>query len=228
MNMQRKAGSAILFCLFFLAGNASAQGLAKQQPTIVHVAVGKVTEIVFPEKVAKIIKGGAPDSVLVEVLDQSVYVMPKSNTPADIFVTSVSGHSHPLNLVIAPRHDVKIDLGGSSTVDHISGNSGNEAMNVMKDILIGQEPAGSTVLKGDRGTVLFKDSQIQLSVHTGYDLPTLTAYVLEARNLTGNSVIVPIEQMTFPRLLAASSDRDMIAPKGQEGDHAMVYLVVGK
>ncbi len=98
----------------------------------------------------------------------------------------------------------------------------------MKDILSGHEPPGSTALKVNRADILFKDSKIQLYVRSGYDLPALTAYILEARNLMDNSVIVPIEQVTFPRLLAITSDRDMIAPKGQEGDHTAVYLVVGK
>ena len=217
-----------IVCMCIVAGvcNVRAQDVPRQQPTAVRVAVGKVSEVVFPEKVAKVIKGGVPDSVLVEVLDQSVYVMPRSNTPADIFVTGVSGRSYPLNLSIAPQHDIRVEMGGSSVLSHPA-ESANGAMDVMKDILAGHEPAGAAALKGG-GTVLFKDSQIQLSVRSGYDLPALTGYVLEARNLTDNSVIVPVEQMAFPHLLAAASDRDMLAPKGQEGDHTMVYAVVGK
>lgn len=213
----------ICVCVFL---NVPATGGA-EPGTTVHVAVGKVSEVFFPEKVAKVIKGGASDSVLVEVLDQSLYLLPKSNTPADIFVTTVSGRSYPLTLTVAPQHDVKVEIGGDS-VSSISPSSGNDVMDVMKDILSGHEPPGSTALKTGRADVLFKDSQIQLHVRSGYDLPALTAYILEAKNLTDNSVIVPIEQVTFPRLLAITSDRDMIAPKGREGDSTAVYLVVGK
>ena len=220
--------NVILVCTIFATGNVLAQDASKQHPTAVHVTVGKVSEVVFPEKVAKIIKGGAPDSVLVEVLDQSVYLMPKSDTPADIFVTGVSGRSYPLNLSIAPQHDIRVEIGGSSVLSYSVESANNSAMDVMKDILAGHEPAGATALKGDHGGVLFKDGQIQLSVRSGYDLSTLTVYILEAHNLTDNSVIIPLEQFSFPRLLAAASDRDMIAPKGQEGDRTAVYLVVGK
>ncbi len=221
-------GILVCICILLNTINVWAKDIPKQEPgTAVHVAVGKVSEVFFPEKIAKVIKGGASDSVLVEVLDQSLYLLPKSNTPADIFVTTVSGRSYPLTLTIAPQHDIKVEINGAS-VSSISPSAGNDVMDVMKDILSGHEPPGSTALKVDRADILFKDSKIQLHVRCGYDLPALTAYILEARNLTDNSVIVPIEQVTFPHLLAITSDRDMIAPKGREGDSTAVYLVVGK
>ena len=218
----------ICICIFLNVINVWAKDISKQEPgTVVHVTVGKVSEVFFPEKVAKVVKGGASDSVLIEVLDQSLYLLPKSNTPADVFVTTVSGRSYPLTLTIAPQHDIKVEINGGS-VSSISPSAGNDVMDVMKDILSGHEPPGSTALKVNRTDILFKDSKIQLHVRSGYDLPALTAYILEARNLTDNSVIVPIEQVTFPRLLAITSDRDMIAAKGREGDSTAVYLVVGK
>ena len=218
----------VCICILLNVSNVWAKDISKQEPaTAVHVAVGKVSEGFFPEKIAKVVKGGASDSVLVEVLDQSLYLLPKSNTPADVFVTTVSGRSYPLTLTIAPQHDIKVEINGGS-VSSISPNAGSNVMDVMKDIRSEHEPPGSTALKVNRADVLFKDSKIQLHVRSGYDLPALTAYILEARNLTDNSVIVPIEQVTFPRLLAITSDRDMIAPKGREGDRTAVYLVVGK
>ncbi len=216
----------VFVCICILLNVSPAVGVA-DPGTAVHVSVGKVSEVFFPEKIAKVVKGGSSDSVLIEVLDQSLYLLPKSNTPADIFVTTVSGRSYPLTLTIAPQHDVKVEIGGGA-VSSISIGAGNDVMDVMKDVLSGHEPPGSTALKANRTDILFKDSRIQLRVRSGYDLPALTAYILEARNLTDNSVIVPIEQVTFPRLLAITSDRDMIAPKGREGDSTVVYMVVGK
>ncbi|MBI3315091.1 MAG: type-F conjugative transfer system secretin TraK [Candidatus Omnitrophica bacterium] len=218
----------ILLICVFAVGTVFAKDIPEQEPsTTVHVAVGKVSEVFFPGKIAKVVKGGASDSVLIEVLDQSLYLLPKSNAPADIFVTTVSGRSYPLTLTVAPQHDIKVEIGGGS-VGGISPGASHDVMDVMKDILSGHEPPGSTALKVKRADILFKDSKIRLYMRSGYDLPALTAYILEARNLTDNSVIVPIEQVTFPRLLAITSDRDMIAPKGREGDSTAVYLVVGE
>ena len=192
----------------------------------VHVAVGKVSEVVFPEKVARVVKGGAADSVLVEALDNSVYVLPKTNTPADIFVTGVSGKSYPLNLAIAPEHDVRVEVTGPD-LHRVSQEININAMDLMKDVLRGTEPAGATVLK-NRQSMTLSDQQIKMTIDVIYDFPHITAYVFKAQNLTDNSVIVPLQQISFPNLLAVTSDQDMLRPKGQEGDTTKVYIVAGK
>ena len=192
----------------------------------VHVAVGKVSEVVLPEKAAKIIKGGEADSVLVEVLDNSVYLLPKSNAPADVFVTCVSGESYPLNLVIAPQHDVRVQVNGPS-VRSFSGEPKTNMMDLMKELLLGREPAGATVSKEGQA-MIFDNGQIELTLDIMYDFPHLTAYILKAQNLIDNGVIVPLQQMSFLNLLAVASDRDMLNPKGQEGDMTKIYVITGK
>lgn len=194
--------------------------------TDVHVTAGKVSEVVLPEKVAKVIKGGAADSVLVEVLDDSVYIMPKSNAPADVFVTGVSGESYPLNLLISPQHDVRVQIKGPS-VQKSSREARVEVMDVMKEMLLGHEPAGATLLKTVK-TLAFDSQQIKLSVDQAYDLPHIAVYVLKAQNLIDNSVIIPLQQISFPHLLAAASDEDMLQPKGREGDTTKVYIIASK
>ncbi|MBI4309627.1 MAG: hypothetical protein HY591_04780 [Candidatus Omnitrophica bacterium] len=192
----------------------------------VHVAVGKVSEVVFPEKVAKVIKGGAADSVLVEVLDNSVYVLPKTNTPADIFVTGVSGKSYPLDLVIAAQHDIRVEVSGQN-LRRISREINLNAMDLMKEILRGVEPAGATVLKNSKSMAL-NGGQIKMTVEVIYDFPHIAAYIFKAQNLSDNSVIVPVQQISFLNLLAVTSDQDMLKPKGEEGDNTKVYIVAGK
>ena len=196
--------------------------------TNINVEVGKVTEITFPAKVSKVVKGGEPDSVLVEVLDNSVYVLPKTNTPPDIFVTTALGSSYPLNLHLAQEHDIKVQVAATKH-NRIETSNGiyTNVMDLMKDLLLDKEPAGATILPQD-GQVLFVNKQIQLRVSRAYELVDWKAYILIAKNLCNNSIIIPIEQMTLPNLLAVSADQDMLKSKGQEGDTAKVYLVIGK
>ncbi len=198
------------------------------RPADINVQVGKVTEIVFPARVAKIVKGGASDSVLVEVLDNSVYVLPKTDDPPDIFVTTISGSSYPLNLHLSQEHDIKVQVGPLSH-NYAPASSGiyTDVMGLMKDLLLDKKPAGATVL-ATGGQVLLGNGQIQLKIEKAYELVDWKAYVLIAQNLGDNAVIVPIEQMSLPGLLAASADQDMLKAKGQEGDTARVYLIVGK
>ncbi len=192
----------------------------------VHVAVGKVSEVAFPQKIAKVIKGGMPDSVLVEVLDRSVYLLPKTNSPADIFVTLASGESYPLSLKISAEHDVRVDVDGH-VLERIPGAAKVDAMDLMKVVLRGIEPAGATLLKGGQ-EISFDRSGIRIIVERIYDLPHLAAYILKASNQGNNSVVIPLQQVSFPNLLAIASDQDMLLAKGQDGDATNVYMIVGK
>jgi hypothetical protein len=211
--------------LFMIVIAACAPAYA-HAPMDIHVTVGKVSEVVFGEKVAKIIKGGSTDSVLVEVLDNSIYVLPKTNSPSDIFVTGVSGESYPLNLIVGAQHDIRVEVSGSAR--RLSSQSSKLGpLELMKEVLLGHEPAGSTILKGGQ-TIALEDQNLKLTVQVIYDLPHMAAYILKAQNLTDNNLVVPLEQITFPNLLAITADQDMLKPQGEVGDATRVYLIRGK
>jgi len=192
--------------------------------TNVNVQIGKVTEIVFPSKIAKVVKGGDPESVLVEVLDNSLYVLPKTESPPDIFVTTVLGSSYPLNLHLAKEHDIKIQVAPSRPNQASSGQY-LDVMDLMKDLLLDKEPAGATLLS-QGGESILTNSQIQIKVSKAYELLNWKAYVLTAYNLSPNAVIVPIEQLSLPHLLAVSAEQEMLKAKGQEGDTTKLYMIV--
>jgi hypothetical protein len=102
---------SLIFTLFSVNSFAASGFKDEGTPTEINVEVGKVTEVVFPQKVAKVIKGGLPDAILIEVLDSSVYLLPKAVNPPQIFVTTLSGVSYPLNLHISKEHDIKVQVG---------------------------------------------------------------------------------------------------------------------
>ena len=216
----------ILLCMLIILG--AHQTHAQPQPFVIRVGMGKVSEIIFPQNIAKVIKGGAADSIMVEAIDRSLYVMPKAQPLSDIFVTTVSGDSYPLNLVVSANPDISFEINTAVGKDTAQTAHHGNVMAVMKDVLMGRPPTDGMLLKSAQGQEFFRNGQIQMTVQLAYDLPDLTAYVLEARNVTGQDAVVPIEQMNVPRLLAVASDCDRIAPQGQLEDKTSVYMVVGK
>ena len=209
----------LLICLVCWANIAMAA-----QATLVHVSIGKVSQVSFPENIAKVVKGGAPDSVLVEAMDNMLYILPKINTPADLFVTGISGTSYPLNLKISQNHDLDVVV-GTGKANSFKGSF--NVMDLMKDVLLGNEPVGSTTIKVNR-TIKMKDVPLELNIKTAYDFPTVTVYVLTARNLINNMVVVPVEQITLGKTLAIASQADTLTPNGQEGDQTNIYLITAK
>jgi|GEM_PF-2982975 len=216
-------GLCLMVCSYLLPAVAS-EFKDEGRLTNVNVQIGKVTEIVFPSKIAKVVKGGDPESVLVEVLDNSLYVLPKTESPPDIFVTTVLGSSYPLNLHLAKEHDIKIQVAPSRPNQASSGQY-LDVMDLMKDLLLDKEPAGATLLS-QGGESILTNSQIQIKVSKAYELLNWKAYVLTAYNLSPNAVIVPIEQLSLPHLLAVSAEQEMLKAKGQEGDTTKLYMIV--
>lgn len=225
----------IIFLALLLVGFSScvpAQAFSKDVGKVsdIQVEVGKVTEIIFPDKVAKVVKGGSQDSVLVEVLDNSVYLLPKTDNLSDIFVTTITGNSYPLNFHVGSHHDIKVQVENARHQESgafAEAGSYSSVMDLMKDLLLDREPSGATVLP-TKSQFLLSDKKLQLKVERNYELAGWRAYVLTAKNLMNNAVIIPLEQISLPNLLAISSDRDMLAARGQEGDTTKVYLITGQ
>lgn len=191
--------------------------------TTVHVNVGKVSEVSFPENISKVIKGGAADSILVEAVDRTLYILPKSNTPADIFVTGASGTSYPLSLQISQAHDLSVVIGGKTN----SFKGDLNVMDLMKDVLLGNIPAGSTQISLHR-TITLKDSPIELSFTHAYEFPTTIIYELSAKNLNNSATMVPIQQISYKGILAIASNSDILNPSGQEGDETKIWMITSK
>lgn len=194
--------------------------------TTVHVQVGKVSEVFFPENIAKVIKGGTADSILVEAMESSLYILPKTDKPPEVFVTGVSGQSYPLSLQISQEHDLKVEVGKARLKR--SSYAGNlNVMDLMKEVLLGHVPAGATTIKLDQILEL-KHTPIQLKFFEAYDLPTIRVYVASAINRSPDLVVLPIESITIKGLKAITSTADTLNPTGSDGDKATVYLVVIK
>jgi hypothetical protein len=87
-------------------------------------------------------------------------------------------------------------------------------------------PKGSTEKRTD--TVVFDNGQLRLHLITVYELPQVLCYVMVVENLLNQSIIVPVQQIGFPRLLAVSSEKDLLTAKGTDGAMAKVYMVVGR
>lgn len=211
-----------------LLGLTATPVIAKEKDALateIKVEVGKVSEVVFPDRVVKVVKGGAPDSILVEVMDQAVYLLPKIESPADIFVTTSSGKSYPLLLKVAVERDIKVHVGGSSK-RHGQAYGYTDVMDLMKDLLLGHQPVMSTPF-GTQGDVFFETEDLKLVIERAYQMNAWRAYVLKMHNLTAQELIVPIERIVLPDLLAISADKDILSAKGQQEDKTLVYVITG-
>lgn len=210
--------NALLIVILMLATTVFAE-----EVTSVHVQVGKVSEVSFPENIAQVIKGGASDSILVEVMDNSLFILPKTEAPSDVFVKGVSGKSYPINLKVSTQHDLNVVVNGNS-VNSSKYQSGISAIDIMKILLQGNEPAGAVKIKVQRQIVL-ENSPITLDFELAYDFPQFRVYGITARNKSDRRVNVPLDQLSLENIIAAASLDDVLAPEGQARDHTTIFII---
>jgi len=222
----KRTAFVIAACICCLGGgDLAVASKSEGKPVTVKVEIGKVTEVVLPGKIVKVIKGGQPDSVLVEVLDHSIYLLPKTDTPAEIFVSVHTGESYPLILQLSQERDIKVQVGSPDHQEFSTRTTYHDVMDLMKDLLLEKEPLMSTVLPHE-GQIFLQDQHIQATVSQAYEVGDWRAYVLTAKNLTDQPVIVPVQQISAPNLLAVSSTRDMLSARGEANDSTKIYLIV--
>ena len=66
----------VVFCLLNMTNLEGREIVYKGEPIDVYTKVGRVTQIIFPEDVANIIKGGLEGALQIQVVKNSIYVLP--------------------------------------------------------------------------------------------------------------------------------------------------------
>lgn len=217
--------SFIFLCIYVVNVNAEEGVLYYDgRPLEVNVAVGRVTELVFPKKVARIVKGGLTDSILVEVMENSVLLLPKNDNPPDVFVTNTSGSSYPLHLVISADYQAKLRVKEAFT-DDLTGKNNKSVLDLMKIMMQGRVPIQATVISSNEVRTIANGS-IELKLNTTFELPRMKGLMLTATNLTDNTLILPIQSLASQGLLAIASEQDTLEAKGKIGSKTKVLMVI--
>jgi len=196
-----------------------------KQALIFGVQQGRKTEVHFPGRVAKIAKSGDPESVLIDNVNEILYITPKYTPIADISVITEDGTNYPLSFTYGKDYDGIVTVLLSQPDEEKPKR--NYTIALMQDLLTGRVPAGANVYKSKK-SVLLKNENLQITIDVIYELPRAKAYVMTAENLLNTPVILPVQQITFPKLLAIASEKDMLMAKGMKGSKSLVYMVIRK
>ncbi len=199
--------------------------LYPEEPLNIKVGVSKLTTITFPKKVAQLVKSGDPESILVENRGYSVFVTPKNIPVAQLIVVTEDGEKYPLNFIYEDTVDDMVSISMQSVCEERQDK--NLTIALMKELFIGRVPAGATVIN-KRKVIHLKDQHLKLVFEKTYELPQSKVYLVTAQNMIKQAVVVPVQQIVYPNLLAIASDREVLFPKGEEGSQTKLYMIVRK
>ena len=142
----------------------------------------------------------------------ALFVQVANKFDSRIYVVTQDNASFCLHLIMdeieAPTR-IKIRK-ASEAVDNRQAKRSLNTIELMKTLLSGKPPQGTSVVK-PKAQEIFNNSKFRIRVDEVYELPgNVKALCLTFENLTHKPIVIPIEHIEFPGLLAVSVDSQIL------------------
>jgi hypothetical protein len=189
--------------------------------------VGRATEIMFEDGVVNLVRSGDPATLKVEHVSGRLFVTPLTKDPAELTVIDTRGRSVRIGLVFDRGYDERIVIDGGAQAAETRDEQG-AAFSLMKAMVLGRVLQGASESRMDK--VVFDNGSLRFHLKTVYELPGFRGYRGEVRNLRDHAVLVPLQEVMWPGLVAVSSEKDILSRWGAEdkGDVSTIYMVVAR
>ena len=197
----------------FLAGQVNASGALDYSDEIsLRLKAGMITEAEFPDKIANVTKSVASEILQIETLGNRIFLLPRESFDSQLYVVTQDNVSYCLHLIMdetqaATRIKIKKP---HQAANEEQGRDTANTVELMKALMIGRQPPGSVSSKLHPQDI-FNNAKLRITIDEVYELAGGTkAFVLTFENLVDKPVIVPIEHIELPGLLAISVDSQIL------------------
>lgn len=229
----------LIIFTFFLVGRALGSSVSAANYDDAYIPLrlktGMITEAEFPESIATVTKGVPSASLQIETLGNRMFLLPLENIETNIYVVTSDNVSYCLHLIMdeiqAPTR-IKIKKHTKKPNDEQDRKTLN-TIELMKSLLSGRMAQGAASLNlGTRE--IFNNGKFRIAIDEIYDLPgNVKALCLTFENLTHKPVVVPIEHIELPGLLAISVESQLLEArshnpnkKDSAGYIAKAYMII--
>ena len=180
-----------------------------------RLKTGMITEAEFPEKIANVTKSISSESLQIETLGNRMFLLPRENLDSQIYVVTQDNVSYCLHLIMdeaqAPTR-IKITKPHEAENDEKASDIAN-TVELMKALLTGRQPPGAVSSKLHPQEI-FNNAKLRISINEVYEFSNnVKALCLTFENLTRKPMVVPIEHIELPGLLAISIDTQILEPR---------------
>ncbi len=215
--------NGVVFMSMLLAASTAwaERQVCGEDTILVKASVGQAVEIVLKNGVGDLVRSGDPSTLKIEHTSGHLFLTPLTASPAQVTVIDMQGRSYLIRCVMDQPADEKVVVGDCGDAEGVHKRQ-DIVMGLMRALIRGNVFAGATAKKADQ--VMFDDGKVRMHAVFIQELPQLLGYVMVVENLTAGQVLLPVQQMAFPGLLAVSSSRDDLF-RGEDG---YVYMVVAR
>ena len=174
---------------------------------------GMVTEVEFPVNIANVTKSVPSALLQIETQGNRMFLLARENFESLVYVVTQDNISYCLHLAVVEEKDVlshvKIKKPSESSLGFPNGKAIN-TIKLLKALINGSPLPGAVEAKVKNGQI-FNDGSIRIGIDKLYELPRgVKAVVLNVENLTYKPIVVPIEHIEFPGLLAISIENQIV------------------
>ena len=216
MTILKKVFILLVISGLFLTGQVNISRAADYGAEIpLRLKTGMITEAEFPEKIANVTKSISSESLQIETLGNRMFLLPRENLDSQIYVVTQDNVSYCLHLIMdeaqAPTR-IKITKPHEAENDEKASDIAN-TVELMKALLTGRQPPGAVSSKLHPQEI-FNNAKLRISIDEVYEFPNnVKALCLTFENLTRKPMVVPIEHIELPGLLAISIDTQILEPR---------------
>ena len=216
MTILKKVFILLVISGMFLTGQVNISRAADYSSEIpLRLKTGMITEAEFPEKIANVTKSISSESLQIETLGNRMFLLPRENLDSQIYVVTQDNVSYCLHLIMdeaeAPSR-IKITKPHEAENDEKASDIAN-TVEQMKALLTGRQPPGAVSSKLHPKEI-FNNAKLRISIDEVYEFPNnVKAFCLTFENLTRKPMVVPIEHIELPGLLAISIDTQILEPR---------------
>jgi len=225
----------VLVFRLVLTGQADASSTSDYNDDIpLRLKAGMITEAEFPEKIANITKSVSSEALQIETLGNRLFLLPRENLDTQVYVVTQDNVSYCLHLIMdeiqAPTR-IKINK-RPEKVNEEQGKDTANTVELMKALLTGRHPTGS-VSSRLHPQEIFNNGKFRIVIDEVYELSNnVKALVLTFENLDHKPLIVPLEHIELPGLLAISIDSQILESRSHDtnkkssGYTTKAYMIV--
>lgn len=219
----------------FLTGQVNAFGASDYSDEIpLRLKTGMITEAEFPDKIANVTKSISSEILQIETLGSRMFILPRESFDSRIYVVTQDNESFCLHLIMdevgAPIR-IKIEK-PHRTANEEKNKDITNTVELMKALITGRQLAG-TVSSKLHSSEIFNNADLRITIDEVYELQAgIKAFILTFENLIDKPIVVPIEHIELPGLLAISIDSQILEArphntnKKPSGYTTKAYMIV--
>lgn len=187
----------------------------------INMKTGVITEVEFPEPIANVTKSVSSELLQVETLGNRAFLLARQEFEAYLHIVTRDNALYVLHLTMNSSAQAVTSIKINKRVETPTPPQNKEIANtieVMKDLLSGRQPQGS-VRSGLNKREIFNNGGFRMVADEIFEFSSgAKAFVVTMENLTDAPIVVPVESIDLPGLLAVSVDSQILEARHGKAD----------